>query len=391
MNDNFEYLIDIRDLNDIKNVKELSDILFDNYMIDSEIYSKYILKVFIYTDEDKSKLISCLKKFNVSNKCISDIINNKNINESKNKLYDMRNSIEQKRRLARKMFESKTRRSSDMYRHEINESRRIKEMIFNNPYDPIFEAKDDENSMTCKCRFNGKLISKMSKPEQMAARKKIREELHELKAILKNDKKEGKSTKMVERKIEKLQMTLDCLMGRCSHVDESVNSKFDRMRKMFEAEETDEVKDDEVKDDEPTPEDEPAPEDDVKDDNTEETENVELDAVVLSIEKKNLETIKAELVEAGVNEDDIDVIDDDADDDDEIEIKISVNSISALNSYLEGVGIDLQKELGGELIFDDEVETEDADDTADDVKDDAAETDKNAEDDDFDQELEDLF
>lgn len=396
MLDKNEYLINIKNI-DIDTAKEFSDILFDNYMLNSELCGKDKLLVFAHDDREIKKLSSALSKFGADDDYIDEVINNKKIKESKNiRYYNMKHSIKERREILQRLHESKKETSRNA---RLNEAAAIREMIFNNPYDPIFEAKVEKNETekdTCKCRYNGKMISKMTKEEKVASRKELREEMRELKATIKELQKEGKATKMLEKKLERMQKILDCLMGRCETTNESksVNNRFDRMRKMFEAEEvvTEKKDEDDEKSEEPVEEpvedvnEEPAEEDETKEE--EEYENVDLDAVVLSINKKDVDTVKADMIEAGVAEDDIDVDEpEDAEDETPVDVKISINSIGALKTYLESVGIDLAEELGGELIFDEDEtkETEETEEPAD-------EKDETPADDSFDDsELEDLF
>lgn len=398
MLDKNEYLINIKNI-DIDTAKEFSDILFDNYMLNSELCGKDELLVFAHDDREIKKLSSALSKFGADEDYIDEVINNKNVKESKNiRYYNMKHSIKERREILQRLYESK---KETFKKNRLNEAAAIREMIFNNPYDPIFEAKkvekvvkEDVEKDVCKCRYNGKLIAKMTKEEKVAARKEVREEIRELKATIKELQKEGKATKMLERKLEKLQKTLECLMGRCEagvNESESVNNRFSRMRKMFEAEEvvTEKKDEDAEKSEEPVEDvtEEPAEEDKTKEE--EEYENVDLDAVVLSINKKDVDTVKADMIEAGVAEDDINVDEpEDAEDETPVDVKVSINSIGALKTYLESVGIDLAEELGGELIFDED-NTEEVEEPAEEP---AEADDKTTDDDNFDDsELEDLF
>ena len=199
-------------------------------------------------------------------------------------------------------------------------------------FDPIFEAEDKK--ATCKCRYNGKLISKMNKADNMAARKEVRKEISELKQQIKAAQKDGKSVKALEKKLEKLNSVLDCLMGRCGAEDvhESVTTRFNKNKFLFESEDDDNAED--KVDDTP---------DENLDDNSDDTtadetpddeyEDVDMKALVLTVKKKDVETVKNAMVEAGVSEDDVNFdLDDDADDDSEVEIRVDVNSIDALKS-----------------------------------------------------------
>ena len=98
--------------------------------------------------------------------------------------------------------------------------------------------------------------------------------------------------------------------------------------------------------------------------------------------------MKDELIEAGVDEDDIEIITEDEDAEDEgsededkedeseekneaeeedgddedkdetVKVKIAVDSFDALREYLEGKGFNLEEELGGEIVSDDSEDSE---------------------------------
>ena len=53
------------------------------------------------------------------------------------------------------------------------------------------------------------------------------------------------------------------------------------------------------------------------------------------------------MIDAGIDEDDIEVLD--GDDEDTSVIKVDANSIVKLKKYLETKGIDLEEKLGGEI------------------------------------------
>ena len=159
-------------------------------------------------------------------------------------------------------------------------------------------------------------------------------------------------------------------------VKESVAERFARLRRMFESEdESDEESNDEKDKDDDS-------EKDDKDDNEEDNEDEEMKAVIITVKKGDEDKCKDELVDAGIAEDDIDILD--ADDDAEnIDIRIDVNSVMELKDYLSKKGIDLEEEIGGEIVSDDEDENDDED------KDDK---DKEDDDEDFDfDDLGDLF
>lgn len=168
--------------------------------------------------------------------------------------------------------------------------------------------------------------------------------------------------------------------------DNSVASRFAKYRKLYEEEEI--AEDDEVSEDkkeDETPEETPEEtsddnkeetsddnkEDDNKEDDSEEDEQDELTAIIIEVKKGDEDKAKDELIEAGVDEDDIEILDneeeeedskdeekneDESDEDDKeetVKIKIAVDSFDALKEYLEGKGFNLEDELGGEIVTDD--------------------------------------
>lgn len=87
----------------------------------------------------------------------------------------------------------------------------------------------------------------------------------------------------------------------------------------------------------------------------EENEDVPLTAVVLRVKKDDGKKLNDELIEAGIPEDDIDVIEGEEDEDDKV--KVDANSIHELKDFLNDMkGIDLEEKLGGEIIDDEEGE-----------------------------------
>ena len=210
--------------------------------------------------------------------------------------------------------------------------------------------------------------------------------------------------------------------------ENSVASRFAKYRKLYEDEDAaleDEVlteKDDKEEtstDTEPSEKTEEKEKDNAdekddkeKEDDKEDDEEVELTAVVLEVKKGDEDKLKDELVEAGVDEDDIEILteeetdeegdkdenndeetsdksqnedeeetEDDTDDKDDkgedtVKVKVAVDSFDALKEYLEGKGFDLEEILGGEIVSkDSEDEEGDDDKEGDDEKDDSAELD----------------
>ena len=166
-----------------------------------------------------------------------------------------------------------------------------------------------------------------------------------------------------------------------NRVQESVASRFARYRRMYEnlneAEDENEKEDDKSSEDsidfsfddsDASSEEEPKNDKNDSEDNTEEEdEDVPMTAVVITVAKDDAEKCKDEMVDSGIDEDDIEILDSD-DDDDTTEIKIDANSVMALKDYLKGKGIDLEEKIGGEIVDDsdeDEDEKEDSKDSED--------------------------
>lgn len=166
--------------------------------------------------------------------------------------------------------------------------------------------------------------------------------------------------------------------------EDSVASRFAKYRKLYEEASVDEdesdseedKQDDDKQDDDTKDEDtDDNKDEDSKDDKTDEDEQDELTAVILEVAKGDEDKAKDELIEAGVDEDDIEIITDEDDEDDEdedsknedkdedkeetVKIKVAVDSFDALKEYLEGKGFNLEEELGGEIVTDDEDKEDD--------------------------------
>ena len=164
-------------------------------------------------------------------------------------------------------------------------------------------------------------------------------------------------------------------------VGESVSSKFAKYRKLYEdasdvlnekgEEEDDDFSDifgDDKEDDEPSDkgdEDSEGKED--KDADSDDTEDVPMTAVLLTVNKEDADKCKDEMIDAGIAEDDIEILDAE-DGEDTVKIKIDVNSVHELKDYLSGKGIDLEEKIGGEIIDDEEGEKKDKDDKSKDDK-----------------------
>lgn len=228
--------------------------------------------------------------------------------------------------------------------------------------DRFSRLNESEDAKKCPTTFEGKKIEKMTKAEKRSAAAQVRKDIKEAQKLLKSREKEGRSTKAIETKIEKLQALLDCLTKR-EEVKESLRSKFARSRRIFESDEenTDNEDNEEVENTEDDKDN--ATDSDDNTENEEEFDDVDIKAITLKVYNKNVDKLKDALIEAGVEENDIEVEDnEDAEDDDEVGVKVDVNSFDALKSYCDSVGINLEEELGGDVVSDDESDdTEDAD------------------------------
>ena len=88
-------------------------------------------------------------------------------------------------------------------------------------------------------------------------------------------------------------------------------------------------------------------------------------AVLLTVNKDDADKCKDEMIDAGIAEDDIEILDAE-EDEDTVKIKVDVNSVHELKDYLSGKGIDLEEKIGGEIIDDEEGEEKEDDAAAED-------------------------
>lgn len=393
-NDEFCYVLDIREFDDIPDTGELMDILMDEYRLDAEFNDRYTLNVYAYNDAQVDKLERMMNDYGASDEYINLVLTGE-IKENKNINFNMKHGINECRRnlVLRKKdgcgcgsrinerynetFDDRwdDEFDDDRWDEEWDEEDDLDETVDNSDLDDLYHSLfESEENAACKCRYKGKLISKMDKNAKRDAKVEVREEIKNLKKQIKEAAKAGKSTKAMDAKLEKLEHVLDCLMGKCEadKVNESISDRFASRRRLFESEE-DETEDDKPADEEPVDDEKPVedePADDTKNDNEEEYEDVDMKAVVLTVLKKDLDKVKEELVDAGISEDNIDMPDcDDAKDDDECEIRIDAEAVAELAEYLKGKGIDLEEEIGGEIVdtaeedaVEDEVEKEEGSD-----------------------------
>ena len=144
-----------------------------------------------------------------------------------------------------------------------------------------------------------------------------------------------------------------------SKVNESVTAKFAKYGKQFGR--LFEDGEEEKKDQDAKPADDSSDKDDNKEQSDSEEEEVDIPAVVLTVKKDAVDKCKKDMIDAGVDEDDIEVLDSDDEDAEEVEIKIDTNSIMELKDYLADKGIDLEEKLGITIEEGDDSDSEEAD------------------------------
>ena len=413
--DSYILSIDKFDKKYIEDREDLAAILFDEYTLDyTYVNNAKKLKVLVKSNEDLIKLKKMIKMYSDDKKYSDEVIEN-DTNESiknikYNKMRDFRNSRPTSRPLRRSVNESRIsrlNRNVTARRIRMNESEDFNERL-SRRIRPISESnqpmrfrrggvltestrerikrrieerrmnenrrflgrkssflKESEDAKKCPTSYEGKKIAKMTKAEKRSAAAEVRKDIKEAQKLLKERTKKGLSTKAIEAKIEKLQALLDCLTKK-EEIKESIRSRFSRSRIIFESEE-DNVDNEESEESDETEETEEVEDtndaEDTEDtEDTDETEDVEVKAITLKVLNKNVDKLKDALIEAGVEEDDIEVTDaEDAEDDDEVGIKVDVNSYDALKTYCESIGINLEEELGGEVVDDEESDSEEDD------------------------------
>ena len=145
------------------------------------------------------------------------------------------------------------------------------------------------------------------------------------------------------------------------NTNESVAERFARLRKMFESDDSDDDSDDSDDDSDDSDDEEKNDKDgsdDTSDENSEEDEDEEMKAVIITVKKGDEDKCKDELIDAGISEDDIEILEAD-EDADNIDIRIDVNAVMELKDYLSKKGIDLEEEIGGEIVSDEDSEDSD--------------------------------
>ena len=199
---------------------------------------------------------------------------------------------------------------------------------------------------------------KLSDLVDLLADRKAR--LADQKKYLRSEKDERKAAR-IQKLVDKLQNEIDMIKNEISFrkknkMNESVRSRFGRYRRVFESDGDDDKSDDgfedmfkDIEDDDP----DAGKKDDDSDKKSgdgDDNDEVPMTAVLVKVAKEDVDKAKRQMIEAGVEEDDIDVVDNDDDDDEDVEIKVDANSIMALKDWLDTKGVDLEEKLGGEIV-----------------------------------------
>ena len=141
------------------------------------------------------------------------------------------------------------------------------------------------------------------------------------------------------------------------NANESVAERFARLRKMFEPDDdSDDDSDDETENDNEGSDE--TSDENSEEDKDEEDKDEEMKAVIITVKKGDEDKCKDELIDAGISEDDIEILEAD-EDADNIDIRIDVNAVMELKDYLSKKGIDLEEEIGGEIVSDEDSEDSD--------------------------------
>lgn len=136
---------------------------------------------------------------------------------------------------------------------------------------------------------------------------------------------------------------------------ESVSSRFAKYARLYE----------DLNEDDDTDNTDDADNSDKDNDNDsdDDVEDVDVSAVVVTVNKDDVDKCKDELIDAGVSEDDIEVLDDDNEDSDNTDIKIDVNSIVEVKDWIENKkGEGAFKDLTGIEIVDSDDDSDSDDD-----------------------------
>lgn len=234
------------------------------------------------------------------------------------------------------------------------------------------ESKSDKQPVSPfgKVKVNGKKLCECGKGELRQMLREAKKELTDLKKKEKSlaegtSKRErnklGTSIKKAEKLCEILEEEIKFNPNKSGAVNEARTlwNEFTKWAKLYEAEEENSEEDEETPEDtEDTQEEDSKKEDDA--------EEADLEAIVLTV--KDTEKVKQNLIDAGIPEEHIEVIPDNEEDEESKEGKLRVDADDAitLKDYLAGLGIDLEEEIGAEIIDDSEKNEEEPEEKEDD-------------------------
>lgn len=160
-------------------------------------------------------------------------------------------------------------------------------------------------------------------------------------------------------------------------INESVTSYFSRLRKEFkdslneseDEDKSDSSDDGDDNDDSKKSEDSSDNKEEKKEDNggkdndnsDEDEEEIDIPAIVITVKKEAADKSKKDMIDSGVEEDDIEIMEPEDENEEDVEIKVDTNSIIALRDYLATKGIDLEDKLGIEIQSDEDDDEDDVD------------------------------
>lgn len=220
-----------------------------------------------------------------------------------------------------------------------------------------------------KVKVNGKRLCECGKGELRQFLREAKQDVAKFKKELKElgESASKRDKKRVEHKLEKAEKLVEVLEEEIKFnpnkgvVNESVFAEFSKWAKMYEAEEEALNSDEETE--------EPSEEKDADSEKKEDDkEEAELEAIVLTV--KDTEKVKKNLIDAGIPEEHIEIIADKEDENSkEGKIRVDAEDAMTLKDYLGTLGIDLEEEIGAELVDPEEEETSAEDKDKEDKKD----------------------
>lgn len=260
-------------------------------------------------------------------------------------------------------------------------------------------AKPEVKSPFGSVKVNGKKLGECGKGE---LRQMLREAKQELKELKKEEKSLGegcgkRAKNKIAKKIEKAEKLVEILEEeikfnpkKAGAVNEAKTlwEEFTKWSKLYEAESKEEEEDEE-EEEKPAEEltsEKPEDSEEETEEKEDEKEEAELEAILLTV--KNIEKVNQNLIDAGIPEEHIQMIPDE-EDPKQGKIRVDADDAITLKEYLATLGIDLEEEIGAELVADEEESEEKEDDSeeGEEKKDD----DKEVNDDDVEISAEDIF